>query len=486
MAEVQVPAPSVAQSRKRWLAGVGMLAGGQVIALAVGGVASIVLARTLKPAGFGTYSILSVAVSLASLVAIFGMDTHLISEMQKKEQDRQPYGIGFRFSLEITIALCIPATVLVLTGTSGATRAASLLAVVELALTPFLLGRSVLMARMQQGREAGVGVANRLTLLIGVVLIAALRVSPPLVWMMAVSATAVGVEVLLLRALIGPPAGWRARLGSRHRQLLAACWPLAAAGLAGVAYNRIDQLLLAAFRGRTEVGTYAVAVNLASLLNVVSAIVYSTTLPGVIEVCRARQEAPARRVVEDMALLMFLPGGLGIAVLAGAGGSITRLLFGNTFGHDHALVAVLAFSELWVFVGTALAAVLIAVDRRRALLVGTAAGLVIDVVLCLTLLQAYGAIAAAWASFASYAVAALVAPFLVPEVRRLARPLVKVTIKVAVAASVGALAGAAFHGLLPAIVAGTVAYLAVTAVLFNRELIRAMRRLYEGRAHYIP
>jgi PST family polysaccharide transporter len=477
-----VQQPSVAQSRKRWLVGAGMLGGGQIIALAVGGVASILLARTLRPAGFGTYSVLGVAVSLASLVAIFGLDTHLVTELTGPDADQRSYGSVFRVSAELTAALCVPAAVFVVTTTHGVIRAASLVAVVELALTPFLLGRSVLLARMHQGRVAAVGAANRLVLLAGVVLVALLHVSAPLVWMMAVSALAVAVEVLLLRGLIGRPVGWLRRLGRRRRQLLAASWPLAAAGAAGVAYNRLDQLLLAAFRGQTEVGIYAVAVNLATLLSVISAVVYATTLPGVIEVGRARQQTPSRRAVEDMALLMFLPGGLGVAVLAGAGGAISQLLFGKAYGGDGGLVAVLAFAELWVFVGTAVAAVLIAVDRRRALLAGTAAALVLDVVLCLLLLDAFGAIAAAWASLVSYAVAAIVAVSLAPEARRMAQPLVKVTIKVAVAASLGALVAATQNAVAPAIAAGSLAYIVSAALLFHRELIRVGRKALERRA----
>jgi O-antigen/teichoic acid export membrane protein len=463
------------------LTGAGILGGGQVFALAVGGVASIVLARTLRPAGFGTYSVLSVAVSLASLVAIFGLDTHLITELARPDPDRRAYGSVFRVSGEITIALCAPAAVLVVATTHGVIRVASLLAVAELALTPFLLGRSVLLARMQQGRVAIAGAANRLALLAGVVLIASFHVSSALVWMMAVSALAVAVEIAFLGGFIGSPVGWLHRLGNRRRQLLVAAWPLAAAGIAGVAYNRLDQLLLAAFRGRTEVGIYAVAVNLATMLGVISSIVYATTLPGVIEVCRAGQETPSRRVVEDMALLMFLPGGLGVAVLAGAGGAISQLLFGDAYRGDHGLVAVLAFAELCVFVGTAVAAVLIAVDRRRALLAGTVAALVIDVVLCLLLLDAFGAIAAAWASLVSYAAAALVAAWLAPEARRLARPLVHVTIKVALAASLGAVVAALLPA-VPAVAAGSLVYIVAVAVLFRRDLIRVRQSLRTGRA----
>jgi polysaccharide transporter, PST family len=459
-----------------------MLGGGQVIAVAVGGVASILLARTLTPSGFGTYSVLSVSVSLASLVATFGLDTHLITELRPGEVDRRSYGTVFRLCLEITLVLCIPATALVVAMTHGVIRAASLLAIGELILTPFLLGRSVLVARMQQGRVAAVGVANRLVLLGGVVLIALTHASPPLVWMMVVSALAVAVEAILLGAVTGPPVGSLHRLGLRRRRLLAACWPLAAAGVAGVAYNRVDQLLLAAFRGPTEVGKYAVAVNLASLLGVISSVVYATTLPGVIEVCRARHVGPAQRVVKDMALLMFLPGGLGIAVLAGAGGTIAQLLFGSAYRNEHALIAVLAFAELWVFVGTTVSAVLVAVDRRRALFAGVAAAVGVNIVLNLMLLPKYGAIAAAWASLASYAVAAIVAVLIVSEARRIARPLVGVTIKVGGAASVGAVAGTAMPALVPALVASSLAYIATSALLFSRELISLRHRLVQGRA----
>jgi O-antigen/teichoic acid export membrane protein len=210
-------------------------------------------------------------------------------------------------------------------------------------------------------------------------------------------------------------------------------------------------------------------------------LVYATTLPAVIEVCRGGQEAPARRVVEDMALLMFIPGGLGIAVLAGAGTEIIRLLFGSAYANQHATVAVLAFAELWVFAGTALMAVLIAVDRRRVLLAGVVAALGVNLLLDLLLLSRYGAIAAAWASLASYAVAAILPAFLAPEARRLARPLVKVTIKVAVAALVGAAVSTTFHALVPAIASASVAYLAVGAALFNADIRRVYGRLVQGR-----
>jgi O-antigen/teichoic acid export membrane protein len=462
-----------------------MLASGQVVALAVGAVATIVLARALKPAGFGTYSVIGVAVSLGTLVAIFGLDTHLITELEgraaDRESDRRSYATVFRLSAEITVVLCIPATALIVTTTRGAIRAASLFAVVELLITPYLLGRSVLMARMQQGRLAAIGVANRLALFAGVLVIALLHVTPALVWMMAVSTLAVAVEALLLVAAAGRPVGWLHRLRSRRTELLAVCWPLAAAGIAGVAYNRLDQLILAALRGPTEVGTYAVAVNLATLLSIISSVVYATTLPGLVEICRDTHDAPARAVVKDISLLMFLPGGLGIAILAGAGGWITQLLFGDAYRGDHALVAVLAIAELWVFAGTVVAAVLIAVNRRRALLRATAAGLAIDVVLCLALLPTYGAIAAAWASFASYGAAALVAALPVAEARRVARPLVGVTVKTGIAASVGAAAGAAMPALAPAVVASSVAYACSGALLFHKELARAGRQLIHVR-----
>jgi O-antigen/teichoic acid export membrane protein len=476
MAE-EIPPVSVAQSRRRWLAGAGMLAGGQVVALVVGGLASIVLARALGPAGFGTYSVLAVVVSLATLVATFGLDTHLITELRDQATDPRPYRVAFRLCAELSIALCAAGIVVVLILAHGDTRTAGLIAVLELMLTPLLLARAVLISRMRQGRVAAAGVVNRLALLAGVGLIAALHSSPALVWMMTVSVVAVAAEALILGVMVRPPVGAFRRLRERRRQLLAVCWPLVASGMAVVAYGRVDQLLLAAFRGRAEVGTYAVAVSLATVLSVISAIVYATTLPGIVEACRSRHEATIHPAVHDMALLMFVPGCLGVAVLAGAGGLITNVVFGSAYSHDHAVIAVLVFAEIWIFAGTCVAAVLIAVDRRRTLLWGTVSGLIVDLVLCLLLLAPFGAIAAAWASFFSYAAAALVAGLLVPEVRHLARPLVAVAAKASAAAAVGAVIGAAMPYLVSAVLASSIAYLVLMGLLFRGEVARVWRHI---------
>jgi O-antigen/teichoic acid export membrane protein len=478
----EVSSVSVTQSRRRWLTSAGLLAGGQVVALVVGGVATIVLARTLGPSGFGTYSVLSVTVSLAALTATFGLDTHLITELGEGASNRRPYGTAFRLCAEISVALCALGLVLLIALVHGDTRLAAAFAIVELVLTPFLLARAVLTVRMQQGRVAAAGVVNRLVLLAGVGLIAALHVSPALVWIMAVSTAAVAAEAVFLGVLVGPPVGARHRLRERRRQLLVACWPLVASGVAVVAYGRVDQLLLASFRGRSEVGTYAIAVSLATLLSVISAVVYTTTLPGVVEACRARIDDSIRRVVHDMALLMLLPGCLGVAVLAATGSMVAKIVFGDAYSHDQAVITVLAFAEIWIFVGTAVAALLIAVDRRRALLWGTIAGLVVDLLLCLAFLERFGAIAAAWASLVSYATAALVAGLLVPQVRRLGRPLVAVTAKATAAALIGAAVGRTITDLAPAFVACSVAYLATAALLFRGEVVRVWRHIPRGRA----
>jgi O-antigen/teichoic acid export membrane protein len=169
---------------------------------------------------------------------------------------------------------------------------------------------------------------------------------------------------------------------------------------------------------------------------------------------------------------MFIPGGLGVAVLAGAGGAISKLLFGHAYSGDHGLVAVLAFAELAVFAGTAVAAVLIAVNRRRALLVGTTVALAIDVILCLLLLNSFGAMAAAWASLVSYGAAAVVSVWLAPDARSIAAPLVGVTVKVALAAGIAA-AVTAMLPAVPGVAAGSLVYVATAALLFHRDLSRA-------------
>src|SRR5262249_25009756 len=157
---------------------------------------------------------------LATLAATFGLDTHLISELGDHAANRRAYGAAFHLCAELSLVLCAIGIVLVLALAHGETRTAGVVAIVELVLTPFLLARAVLVVRMQQGRVAAAGVVNRLVLLAGVGLIAALHVSSALVWIMIVSATAVATEAFFLGMLAGTPTGATRRLRAQRRQLL--------------------------------------------------------------------------------------------------------------------------------------------------------------------------------------------------------------------------------------------------------------------------
>jgi O-antigen/teichoic acid export membrane protein len=247
------------------------------------------------------------------------------------------------------------------------------------------------------------------------------------------------------------------------------------AGLAGTAYHRLDQLILASIRSPSEVGLYAAAVRLAELLSFIASSVVAATTPSLVRIARGGSSENFRDALSDVYVLMIVPGGLGIAVLIATGDRLGPALFGDAFGATGSLVGILALAEIAVFVGSVFTAGLLALQARRAIAVATVSGLVITVAANFALIPGLGAVGAAWASVAGYTTSALVAGLLDRGLRKMAFPVLAVTAKVgialAIAVSVGRVAGERFS--LELLLAGG-AYMLTVALM----LLPYWRRLF--------
>ncbi len=102
------------------------------------------------------------------------------------------------------------------------------------------------------------------------------------------------VEALLVaRSAKAPVFSW-IRTGTsfgEYRRMLRLSAPLAGAGIAGEAYGRLDQPLLAAFRGQREVGLYSAAARVADVIGLLSPVVQSVIAPGLMDLHRKRESA---------------------------------------------------------------------------------------------------------------------------------------------------------------------------------------------------
>lgn len=393
----------------------GWLIGGNITSLAITVGVGLIIARLLGPTDFGAYSVIVVLVTFAVALTTFRLEQHLVKTLGAMGLDDPKWLQPFRDAvtgsggagLVTFLSGSVPVTLLL----EGTFRSAAYVGLLEVVVAPFFLSRTVLMVRMKQRDLALVALLNRIVWAAAVGVVLLLRPEPILIWVVVSRLVAQLVEVVVLnvRARVGVRS-WQWRSGRAPHILgtMRRCLPLVGAGLAGTAYNRIDQPLIALFLGRAQTGLYAGAARLAELVRMLPAVVENVMLPTVARLAHEENRAALRTTLHDATLLMVVPGGLAIAILVGAGEHIMRTLLGSDFTGAGHVVAILAAAELVVFVSATYQMACLALDRRGLILVSTVVGSSLNIGINLALLESFGIVVAAWASLIGYGTASAI------------------------------------------------------------------------------
>jgi O-antigen/teichoic acid export membrane protein len=455
--------------------------------LGVSAVIGLLLARSLGPAKFGLYSAITVAAAIVINLTSFGLNFHLLTQLQNDRSDKDRYSSVLRASYLITLPAALCWLVLSLSLLHGTTRTATVIEVGEIVFSPLALARNNLLTRAQQRGITGAAAVGRATWAGGVAAIVVIGLTNPLPSLMAVRGIAVlseGVTLIWLARM--PFFTWVRGYWNHAREslsILRVSVPLAVSQAAGTGFNRIDQLLLVAMRGPFQTGLYGAGTRIAEAFGAIAPIVQSVSLPGMVELQRRRDEAGFTAAIRDSLLLMLLPGGLFAALLIPDGGRLGLLALGGSYRGTGPIIAILAAAEWVTFLGTVYGSAAMAVNARRWLMWAAVAGFVVNVGANVAFIPRYGAIAAAWASLAGYTVAALLPGVGTSQLRRCTFGTIGVPTRVIVAMAFGITAG--FTASLPLFASLTLVatvYLLATLILFRNETRRLRNLLQTERA----
>ena len=221
---------------------------------------------------------------------------------------------------------------------------------------------------------------------------------------------------LLLRQ---SPFRWKISF-ARARQLLSLSWPLVVSGIFNAVNLRIDQLMLGNMRGPDAVGVYAAAARLSEVWYFIPVAITTAVFPALI---RSREMGPAiyeRRVQRLMNLMTWLSVPLAIGVSVSSGFVITGL-YGERFSEAAPMLAVHIWAGPFVFLGAVLSKWLITEGYLKFSFVRHGAGAGVNVVANLLLIPVLGGMGAALATLLSYAVASVFAGFLYRPIRPIGR-----------------------------------------------------------------
>ncbi|MHA7855902.1 flippase [Marinobacter shengliensis] len=177
-------------------------------------------------------------------------------------------------------------------------------------------------------------------------------------------------------------------------------WPEIIAGLGGILFMRLDQVMLQFLQGSESVGVYSAAVRISEAWYFFPIAIVSATFPKIIQLREGSRDR-----YNDALLILFsaLVGIAGVAVLFFLmfSDEIIAIVFGAGFSESVLILQVHCLVAVFIFIGSASGSWLAAERKLIWNLHRNLFGLIVNVILNLILIEKYGALGAAIATLIS-------------------------------------------------------------------------------------
>lgn len=402
------------RARHPFASQVGMLTVGRAGAALFSALWMIAAARLLPREVFGDLALLLAVGAVGSVIADGGYSTalnHLVARMGRTSWLPVRQVLRTRLLAALVTAFITAVAYLAVADSKDP--------LVPAVFTLSLLATTVhstVTAALRGAGEVGFEAWNELLSRLGVLVIATLWISSGGGLLAAVTVYAIadlvsaGIMIFLFhrRCLPEPQTSLQPSLSPR------AVAPLAAAGLLGVLIARLDLWVLALLGSASAVADYAAASRLLEAVLLPAGAIAAMVLARTALLSFGERLVVLRRLV-TWAAGVTLPCA---ALLALAGSSVVRVVFGQAFSEAANVLPILMLSTGPAVVVLVIGPVLATSDRRR-FLACIAACLAVKLAMNLSLIPAFGIAGAAWAAvFAQISLAVLLRRYLLrrPEI----------------------------------------------------------------------
>ena len=395
---------------RRLAASTGWLAAEHAARMVVGLLVGVYVARYLGPEAFGVLNYAISFVLLFSALSQLGLDNLVVRDLVVAPE-RAAETLSAAFTLRLaggTVALGLITVVAWSTQADPIARLTILIIACGLVFQSLEVTAYWFYARTF---TLPVAVARLVALaVISTLRIALILLDKPLLWfalpvMLDTAVGAVLMFVFYLREGTAPAIRQRPRL-MRLRSMLAEAWPLSLAIAVNEFFQRIDQIMLGELRGSIEVGWYAAAARLSQMSYVVPTLLAMIAFPTILRAKRTSPELYARRLQGFYDVMFWVA--IAIAVLASSGAApLIHLLYGSAYAPSVAVLQIHIWTLVFSSVGMATARWLVAENLSRVVFLYSLGGVIVNVILNLILIPAYGAAGAAGATLLTFLVVML-------------------------------------------------------------------------------
>ncbi|MDP9316965.1 MAG: flippase [Chloroflexota bacterium] len=408
------------QGAQRIAGNMGWLFADRVVRMVMELVVGVLLARYLGPAQLGLLTYAIAFVGLFGAVATLGLDNIVVRDIVRNPRDADDI-LGTALTLRVLSAVVVycVAVAIIVALRPGDTLVQSLVAITAFGFVvqsfdviDFFFRSQVRSKYTVVARLIGLLLANILRVLL------IWRHAPLLMfaWVALGELVFGSIGLIVAYRLSGHHLlAWRSRL-QRGKQLLSESWPLILSGLAIMIYMRIDQIMVGTIRGNAEVGTYAVATRLSELWYFIPMALSTSVMPSVVAARQVSVELRDYRIQKLMSF-MALVGYFVAVTVTFLANYIVGLLYGPDYAAAAAMLAILAWSGIFVCIGVIREMWMLTEGLQRYSFATTAIGALVNLVLNLVLIPPYGAAGAAVATLIAQFVAVVLATLVFPRTR---------------------------------------------------------------------
>jgi PST family polysaccharide transporter len=383
----------------------------RIIRMGVGLVVGVLIARHLGVTDFGLLNYATALVGLLSAFSTLGLESILLRDLVR-EPARRGEMLGTAMALRLVGAgactlLAVAVVVVMRPGDATARTVVALVAfatvfqstdVVDVFFQARAHTRPAVVARMA---AFGVATAARVALLV-----AGAGVTAFAVLVLVEAALTAAALVGTYAASTGAMREWRVRAREAGR-LLSEGWPLLLSAMAIMLYMRIDVLMLEASVGLDAVGIYGGATRISEAWYFVPTALAAAAAPSI---TAAHGRDPAGYLAGVRRLLGILAAVALVAAVALSllSAPIVRVLLGLEYAASAPVLAVHAWAGVFVALGVGQGVWNVCEGLTRLALVRTLGGAALNIGLNVVLIPRFGALGAALATVASYALSAYI------------------------------------------------------------------------------
>lgn len=392
-----------------------------MLRMALGLFVSVAVARYLGPKDFGLYNYVLSIVALVAVLGNLGLQNLAKRELVDQPERRDSI-LGTCFVLSLASGLIIYGFMLLVAGFYTDSRLLiglfALLGGATLLLNP--LKCIEIWFQSQVRSDLSVSASSIALLIFAAVKVAAIYYGATLLHFAyiflfeAISLT--GLLIYFYGRHFGSPLKWQFQ-GATAAEFLKQSWPLIFSGLAVAVYMKIDQVMLGAMVGEEAVGHYSAAVRISSVWYFIPTILATSLFPAILN---ARKQ-DAAHYQKRLQAYFDLNAGLAYAIcipLTFAAPWVVLILFGADYQAAGPILAIHAWSSLFVFLGVARGQYFVAEKLFKFSLCCTVAGAIVNTGMNYWMIPLYGGVGAAMATLVAQFISALASSFFYTKSRK--------------------------------------------------------------------